>query len=678
MKKNIHIAILIMLTVFAASAQTDHYLRCVSVENNDSIRLTWVLPTGAGEFTGYDVYHSNSPTNGFSLIAHIDQANMGEYVHQNSNPAVENNYYFIKANNTSGVEVFSDTLAAIKLRLQPQFNNSIARLDWNLQHDPTLPSSIGQHKLYRKYSYKNWVLLYEGKNTVYIDTIQVCPDSINYKIEIENNLGCFSVSNISGTWLQDLTPPSEPILDSVSLVNNGNALLGWDMSKDSGTVGYIIYRKTNIWPAFDTVFGLENTSYKDSTANGCLENQSYSIAAFDSCGNVSGRGIGPENLNDSLRTILLHPVEFNPCDSSSLISWTPYINMIPALSGYKIYMSKNGSSFELLETIPPDQSAYLHQNLESPANYSYFIRAYNADMSSSSCIQSIETYYPNLPDFIYLRKASVTTSQEVLLSFYTDSLAPVAGFLVFRSDSPGGPYDLIDTVQPSDNANIKWIDLSAQTGNVSYYYRINVLDSCGKPSLSSNMSRTILLNVTSPDENTNRLNWNAYEGWDGTVGHYDVYRLNEMLAGPMLIGSVGSGTTTYQDNISGDELTMIQTYFVEAIEATGSTYPFADSVRSNMAVARQEADVIAPNAFAPKGLNNKFKPLVKFIEPDGFSLRIYDRWGKMIFETHDPGEGWDGKSNGSYVPMGVYIYLINFRNREDQVLQRQGTVTVIY
>lgn len=667
-----------MLTVFAASAQTDHYLRCVSVENNDSIRLTWVLPTGAGEFTGYDVYHSNSPTNGFSLIAHIDQANMGEYVHQNSNPAVENNYYFIKANNTSGVEVFSDTLAAIKLRLQPQFNNSIARLDWNLQHDPTLPSSIGQHKLYRKYSYKNWVLLYEGKNTVYIDTIQVCPDSINYKIEIENNLGCFSVSNISGTWLQDLTPPSEPILDSVSLVNNGNALLGWDMSKDSGTVGYIIYRKTNIWPAFDTVFGLENTSYKDSTANGCLENQSYSIAAFDSCGNVSGRGIGPENLNDSLRTILLHPVEFNPCDSSSLISWTPYINMIPALSGYKIYMSKNGSSFELLETIPPDQSAYLHQNLESPANYSYFIRAYNADMSSSSCIQSIETYYPNLPDFIYLRKASVTTSQEVLLSFYTDSLAPVAGFLVFRSDSPGGPYDLIDTVQPSDNANIKWIDLSAQTGNVSYYYRINVLDSCGKPSLSSNMSRTILLNVTSPDENTNRLNWNAYEGWDGTVGHYDVYRLNEMLAGPMLIGSVGSGTTTYQDNISGDELTMIQTYFVEAIEATGSTYPFADSVRSNMAVARQEADVIAPNAFAPKGLNNKFKPLVKFIEPDGFSLRIYDRWGKMIFETHDPGEGWDGKSNGSYVPMGVYIYLINFRNREDQVLQRQGTVTVIY
>jgi len=667
-----------VLTALSASAQTDHYLRCVSVENNDSIRLTWVLPTGAGEFTGYDVYHSNLPTSGFNLIAHIDQANMGEYVHQNSNPAVDNNYYFIKANNTSGMEVFSDTIAAIKLRLQPQFNNSIARLDWNLQHEPILPSSIGQHKLYKKYSYGNWMLLYEGNNSVYIDTIQVCPDSINYKIEIENNLGCFSVSNISGAWLQDLTPPSEPVLDSVSLNNNGDALLGWDMSKDSGTAGYIIYRKTNIWPAFDTVFGLENTSYTDQTANGCLENQSYAIAAFDSCGNVSGRGIGPENLNDSLRTILLQPAKFNPCDSSNLISWTPYINMMPALSGYQIYMSRDGSSFELLETLPPDQSSYLHPNLKSPVKYSYFIRAYNADVSSSSCIQSIETYYPALPDFIYLRKASVTTDQNVLLSFYTDSLVSVAGFLVFRSDNPGGPYDLIDTVQASDDANISWTDLSAQTDNLSYYYRIDVLDSCGKTSLSSNKSRTILLEVTSPDENTNQLNWNAYEGWDGSVSHYDVYRLNEMIDEPMLIESVGSGATTYLDNISGDELALIQSYFVEAIEAAGPTYPFADSAGSNMAVARQQADVIAPNAFAPKGLNNVFKPVVKFIEPNGFALRIYDRWGKMIFETHDPAEGWNGKFNGNYVPVGVYVYLINFRNREEQVLQRQGTVTVIY
>ena len=46
------------------------------------------------------------------------------------------------------------------------------------------------------------------------------------------------------------------------------------------------------------------------------------------------------------------------------------------------------------------------------------------------------------------------------------------------------------------------------------------------------------------------------------------------------------------------------------------------------------------------------------------SLRIFNRWGEIIFESQDPLKGWDGTittTNGaSMSPDGMYTYKINF------------------
>ncbi len=47
-----------------------------------------------------------------------------------------------------------------------------------------------------------------------------------------------------------------------------------------------------------------------------------------------------------------------------------------------------------------------------------------------------------------------------------------------------------------------------------------------------------------------------------------------------------------------------------------------------------------------------------------YSLRIFDKWGNMIFETNDlldgiPTTGWDGKFRGEYVPQGTYLWRID-------------------
>ena len=64
-----------------------------------------------------------------------------------------------------------------------------------------------------------------------------------------------------------------------------------------------------------------------------------------------------------------------------------------------------------------------------------------------------------------------------------------------------------------------------------------------------------------------------------------------------------------------------------------------------------------PNAFTPNGdeINDLFGPAGTNIT--NFHMIIYNRWGQILFETSNPGQGWDGKSNGVYCEPGIYVYV---------------------
>ena len=66
-----------------------------------------------------------------------------------------------------------------------------------------------------------------------------------------------------------------------------------------------------------------------------------------------------------------------------------------------------------------------------------------------------------------------------------------------------------------------------------------------------------------------------------------------------------------------------------------------------------------PDGFTP---NNDGKNDV-FRIPAGTTMQlkkfcIYDRWGRLVFSTHDISRGWDGKVNGMNATGGVYVYVI--------------------
>ncbi len=71
---------------------------------------------------------------------------------------------------------------------------------------------------------------------------------------------------------------------------------------------------------------------------------------------------------------------------------------------------------------------------------------------------------------------------------------------------------------------------------------------------------------------------------------------------------------------------------------------------------------IFPNAFRPNGINTEFKPVSVFDNFEAYTLRVFDRWGGIVFETTDFSEGWNGRKNnsGSILPQDVYSYQYTF------------------
>ncbi|MCK6695529.1 MAG: gliding motility-associated C-terminal domain-containing protein, partial [Thermoanaerobaculia bacterium] len=98
------------------------------------------------------------------------------------------------------------------------------------------------------------------------------------------------------------------------------------------------------------------------------------------------------------------------------------------------------------------------------------------------------------------------------------------------------------------------------------------------------------------------------------------------------------------------------TYTLLVVTAEGCT----DTASVTIRVKRTES-VYVPNAFAPEGAgaNNTFR-IYTNLPVNNFEMRIFDRWGGLLFETNDVNRGWDGTARGKVMSPGVYAWYARF------------------
>lgn len=111
-----------------------------------------------------------------------------------------------------------------------------------------------------------------------------------------------------------------------------------------------------------------------------------------------------------------------------------------------------------------------------------------------------------------------------------------------------------------------------------------------------------------------------------------------------------------------------------------STFGCRDSIHHSVIIENPYAFYI-PNAFSPNSIhidNKTFKAKGIGIDNEKYEMLIYDRWGKVIFETKDMDAGWNGQLNntGEFVPSGVYVYYIRFKQKYGVEKEFCGHVTL--
>ncbi|MBU6261747.1 MAG: PKD domain-containing protein, partial [Bacteroidetes bacterium] len=91
-----------------------------------------------------------------------------------------------------------------------------------------------------------------------------------------------------------------------------------------------------------------------------------------------------------------------------------------------------------------------------------------------------------------------------------------------------------------------------------------------------------------------------------------------------------------------------------------------------------KSEVYVPTAFSPNGdgANDVLLPFYINIAKLNY-FRIYDRWGKLVFETNNLTESWNGLVNGKQAPLESYAWTVACVDADGKLLLRKGMVTMI-
>lgn len=125
--------------------------------------------------------------------------------------------------------------------------------------------------------------------------------------------------------------------------------------------------------------------------------------------------------------------------------------------------------------------------------------------------------------------------------------------------------------------------------------------------------------------------------------------------------------------------------------STGGAYPVTLTVTdvngctdqiTRIIVINDLLNIYVPNAFTPNndGVNDVFRVEGTDIDPNRFTLQVFDRWGEKIFETNDVDGFWNGNVTGGgyYAPDAVYTWrVVIYSLSTAERYELTGTVTML-
>jgi gliding motility-associated-like protein len=89
------------------------------------------------------------------------------------------------------------------------------------------------------------------------------------------------------------------------------------------------------------------------------------------------------------------------------------------------------------------------------------------------------------------------------------------------------------------------------------------------------------------------------------------------------------------------------------------------------------ATIDVPSGFSPNGDGENDLLYVRGVGIKEFTLKIFNRWGQLVFETSDLKTGWDGRYNGRLQNMESLAYTLNATLRTGETVKKLGNITIL-
>jgi gliding motility-associated-like protein len=305
-------------------------------------------------------------------------------------------------------------------------------------------------------------------------------------------------------------------------------------------------------------------------------------------------------------------------------------------------------------------------------NYCYALVPINVcdESGDTSAYICTLTRPEDFPDRIDVVNVSVINNKDIEIKWNNSNDTLFAQYHLYRSRLTSPENKSIIHSSSASN-DVVYIDESVDVSTDSYCYYLTQENACGLESIEKDSACSILLKGLSiPFEH--KLNWNKYTYWNGDVDYYEILK-QEPLQSPLIAGTTKSNQTAFTD----DRLNIDNGLYFYTITAVELTKFIPLQSRSNTVELIQSPHLYVPNAFTPNGdgVNDDWRPRPVFVKE--YELRLYDRWGRLVFSTNDKYDFFRGESLGSNASTDAYVYVITYSGWDGTKYSTKGTVTIL-
>lgn len=504
------------------------------------------------------------------------------------------------------------------------------------------------------------------------------PGTYTVTLTVTDVLGCADdlVRTNYITIDQTTTPDTMEIL-TATVVNRNKVRVDFIPYFQTDFRKYLLYRKTpQGWLVVDsttiqttsTLFDEDTTSFDCEALSYC-----YAMVVENDC-----RKRSPISMNKAHCTMQLST---GPQTDAVKLTWTHYKGWDNVLQ-YDIYKIPAGhiyypniNNMVLLGSVAGNINTFQDTTTFCEDSVHYRIVAKELapgsnQQESFSDVDGNKAKHYAPTEGVEMQYVTVAEDKEIDIKWVEYPGYKPAYYVLERSLG-GDVWKEIETNIPL--TTLTYTDTDVYVDSISYRYRVFADDSCGYRSRPYNIGRSIVLDANQLQDETPVLTWNAYEKWvDAGVEYYEIQVWDENN-GWVMVDVVGPQTTRFVDTKTS-LFQSIYNYRIIAHELAG----YRSTSMSN-----EDSVIFAPriwsaNAFTPNkdGKNDVFVIKGPF-DLSTFTLTIFDRWGRIIFESRDITQGWDGTVKGKDAPEGVYTYKVTAKGLKGEPVSQNGTVTLV-